>query len=113
MDTENTRTDRTLPHVPIPYAITATVPVGWTWDNTRTDRTLPHVPIPYVITATVPVGWTWDNTRTDKWQCANRHIQRGHYMPVCMVCEAEFGVDGVKGVAHHVFRRHFFSDDQK
>ncbi|GBM37923.1 hypothetical protein AVEN_72838-1 [Araneus ventricosus] len=28
----------------------------------HTDRTPPHVPVPGAITAPVPVDWTWDNT---------------------------------------------------
>ncbi|GBL93909.1 hypothetical protein AVEN_76649-1 [Araneus ventricosus] len=53
---------RTPPHAPVPDAITATEPVGWTWNTTR-YRTPPHAPVPHAITATEPVGWTWDTTR--------------------------------------------------
>ncbi|GBM46813.1 hypothetical protein AVEN_132476-1 [Araneus ventricosus] len=48
--------DRTPPHIPVPDAMTATLPVRWTWDS-GIDRTLPHVPVADAMTATVLVGW--------------------------------------------------------
>ncbi|GBM31033.1 hypothetical protein AVEN_108935-1 [Araneus ventricosus] len=36
MDMGHRPTDRTPPHVPVPDAMTASVPVEWTWD--KTDR---------------------------------------------------------------------------
>ncbi|GBM89690.1 hypothetical protein AVEN_173204-1 [Araneus ventricosus] len=52
------RTDRIPPHVPVPDAMTATKPVGWTWDE-RTDRMPPHVPVPDAIMTR--------NGQTDRW----------------------------------------------
>ncbi|GBM37476.1 hypothetical protein AVEN_263149-1 [Araneus ventricosus] len=43
------------------FAITATEPVGWTWDHSTT-RTSPLCPVPVAIAATEPVGWTWDHS---------------------------------------------------
>ncbi|GBN49351.1 hypothetical protein AVEN_211524-1 [Araneus ventricosus] len=46
-----------------PDAITATVPVGWTWDGalcSGAERRPMPLFLMLAITATVPFGWTWD-----------------------------------------------------
>ncbi|GBM66063.1 hypothetical protein AVEN_207158-1 [Araneus ventricosus] len=47
------------PHVPVPEAIIAAEPVGWTW-HMLMYRAPPCAPVPDAITATEPVEWTQD-----------------------------------------------------
>ncbi|GBM07143.1 hypothetical protein AVEN_15400-1 [Araneus ventricosus] len=42
-------------------------------NHTRIDRTPPHSPVPDAIAATEPVGWTRDNARIDRWMKGRSH----------------------------------------